>query len=161
MFQRFLALGCLLTIALFSVTTAAPAKKNAARGAEGRHVETFIKKMEKELALTPGQVAQVREILLADSLVMPPERFAGRGPQAPGMPLLGDEFLGQLRANAVDTAALNREFALRQAAMQSRHNRNVFKFVQLHSVLTPAQRLKLADLLEKRHAQAAKKRPRK
>ena len=91
--------------------------------------------------------------------------MSGRGPKTgpdghegpgPGMPMFSDEFIAQLRSNTVDTAALNRTFAERQQMMAKHHAEHVSKFVQIHAVLTPAQRTKLADLWEKRRDKAAK-----
>ena len=150
--------GAALSVLTVLAPAARAADKNSPPPRDGRYMEHFIARLEKELDLTPGQAAQVREILRPDSLVPPPEHFAKeerhkQGPHGPGMMgLFGEEFLDQLRADRVDTAALNRAFAEHLATMESRHNMYVFKFVQLHGVLTPAQRYKLADILEKRRA---------
>lgn len=160
MFQRLL-FGSALSLTLASGALLAPsnavaAEKNAPHTRDGKHIEKFIAKLEKELSLTGTQTAQVREILKPDSLVPPPEQLAqeGKGPRGGhgrgGMGMFSEEYLVQLRANEVDTQMLNKDFAERQAQMKLHHDRMVTKFVQLHGVLTPTQRLKLADILEKR-----------
>jgi Spy/CpxP family protein refolding chaperone len=164
MFKRLWSVP-VLTVAFAALALLAPqasaADKTPGPSRDRKHMEKFVAKLEKELALTPAQSAQVREILRPDSMLPPPgamregmpEGKRGPGPKrAHNVPLFGDEFLAQLRADKVDTAALNRAFAERAANMQKYHERHVSKFVQLHDVLTPAQRAKLAEILEKRRA---------
>ena len=161
MFQRVFsgslfsfAFSASLALLAISTPSAHAADKTPPPGRDGKHIEKFIAKLEKELELTASQRAQVREILkpeigkAADSSLVQPPEFYGRG--GPRGPLFPGDFVAQLRADKVDTVALNRAFAERQAKMKSRHDQHVSKFVQLHAVLTPAQRLKLADMLEKR-----------
>jgi Spy/CpxP family protein refolding chaperone len=138
MFQRLLFTACLLAA---PVAWAAPADDGPPR--RGEFMAKFIERMEKELDLTPTQTAQVREILKPDTLVEPP-RFEGHG-----FPL-AEEFVDQLRAPQVDTASLNRRFEQRLALQRERQARALFKFQQLHGVLTMEQRHKLADFLQKR-----------
>jgi Spy/CpxP family protein refolding chaperone len=146
-----------LTLLAISAPSAQAADKTPPPGRDGKHIEKFIAKLEKELELTASQRTQVRAILrptgekagkaVDSSLVQPPEAFAKEGRRSP---LFAGDFVAQLRADKVDTVALNRTFAERQAKMKMYHDQQVAKFVQLHAVLTPAQRLKLADMLEKR-----------
>jgi Spy/CpxP family protein refolding chaperone len=128
-----------------------------ARGHEpGKHHERFVAWMEKELSLSPVQAAQVREILRTDTLAS--EHFeTGMGAPHGGMFPFGEEFLDQLKADKVDTAALAQGFNERQQRMRARHDKMVFKFAQVHGVLTREQRLKLADLLERRRAEHREK----
>jgi Spy/CpxP family protein refolding chaperone len=159
-----------LTLGFASSGSFAAEKTAPAR--EDKHPERIVAWMQKELALSPTQTAQVREILRPeDSLVQPPGHFErrlgsedrGPGPRD-GMFPFGDEFLDQLKSNRVDTAALHQGFNERRARMQAWHDKIVFKFVQLHGVLTPAQRLKLADIVETRrakHRDRADKKPRR
>jgi hypothetical protein len=163
MFQRFSFLSLpSIAFALWVLPSsgAAAARKDSPETRRPAQMEHFISRMEKELELAPAQTAEVRRILLSDSMAMPPEGFHREGPHGPGM-MFGDEFLAQLRSESVDTATLNRTFAERMAWMQGHHAQMVAKFAQLHLVLTPAQRLKLADILEKRHHQEAAKRRKK
>ena len=64
------------------------------------------------------------------------------------------EMLKQLRAESVDTAALNKDLSDRAAEFQKRaaerHAMMIRAFVELHDILTPEQRDKLAAFLEKR-----------
>jgi hypothetical protein len=129
------------------------------RAAVAHPQERYIAWVEKVLNLSPVQRAQVREILRPDSLLGLPDPGPGpEGHPALGMLPFSGEFLEQLKSNQVDTATLNRLFGEREARMQAFHDRLVFKFVQLHAVLTPAQRLMLADLVETWLAQAPEKR---
>jgi hypothetical protein len=124
--------------------------------------ERYIAWVENVLNLSAVQRAQVREILRPDSLLGLPSPF-GSGTGSEGHPALGmlpfsGEFLDQLRSNQVDTTALNRLLRERETRLQAFHDRLVFKFVQLHALLTPAQRLMLADLIEPWLARAQEKR---
>jgi Spy/CpxP family protein refolding chaperone len=157
----------LMALTVTNLLSSPGAADKPARGHEpGKHHERFVAWMEKELSLSPVQAAQVREILQSDTLVM--EHFEmgmgagphhGRRPGAPhgGMFPFGEEFLDQLKADKVDTAALAQGFNERQQRMRARHDKMVFKFAQVHGVLTRAQRLKLADLLERRRAEHREK----
>jgi Spy/CpxP family protein refolding chaperone len=167
MFQRLLSGSvfslalplALASIALFPGNAAAGEKhsRHDREGRDGKHIEKFIAKLEKELELSPTQAAQVREILKPDSALVPPETHTTRHGPGPGpgmgMGMFDEEYMNQLREDRVDTAALNRGFAERQASLQARHDRMVFKFVQLHGVLNLVQRAKLADILEKHRAE--------
>jgi Spy/CpxP family protein refolding chaperone len=142
MFHRNLSF---LSMAVLSVSLSwgAPAKGEG----HGRpDMNRFVTHLEKELALTPTQAAQVRELLKPDSLIGPPEHLMLHGGGFP----LADEFVDQLRAPTVDTAALNRLFEERTALQRQRYARAQFKFTQLHGILTLEQRHKLADMLQKR-----------
>src|SRR5215217_5675838 len=141
MFQRRLSFMSAALLAV-SLSWGAPAKGN-----EGRDAGKFLAHLEKELKLSPTQSAQVREILKPDSLI-PPPRFRMEGN---GFPLAG-EFIDQLRASTVDTAALNRQFDHRLGLQRETYQRAQSKFVQLHGVLDMEQRHKLADMLQKRMA---------
>ena len=143
MFQRNLSFLSVAFLAA-SLSFGAPSK-----GPERRDGNTFLTHLEKELKLSPTQAAQVREILKPDSLV-PPPRFRMDGN---GFPLAG-EFIDQLRAPTVDTAALNRQFDQRLGLQRETYARAQSKFVQLHAVLDMEQRHKLADMLQKRLARA-------
>jgi len=155
-------LGTILTVstpALSAAPADQPPAQETRENIQQKQIERFMTRMQKELALTPAQTTQIRALLRPDSLVPPPEAYAppqsghrpgpGMGPRGEGMPF-GEEFLSQLRSDKVDTAALNREFAARQAAMKMHHDKALSKFVQIHALLTAEQRTKLADLIEKR-----------
>lgn len=172
MFLRLRVTQVFLTALTVTNLLSSPwAADKAPRGHEpGKHHERFVAWMEKELSLTPTQAAQVREILRTDTLAPSPEQM-GMGEMGPGagrhhgragmahggMFPFGEEFLDQLKADKVDTAALARGFNERQQRMRAHHDKLVFKFAQVHGVLTRAQRLKLADLLERRRAEHREK----
>jgi Spy/CpxP family protein refolding chaperone len=143
MFHRNLSF---LSVALLSVTLSWGAPAKGDHGGHDRDMGRFATYLEKELALTPTQTAQVREILKPDSLIGPPP-FGMEAHQV--LPLAG-EFVDQLRAASVDTAALNRLFEQRTALHRERYARAQMKFTMLHGVLTMEQRHKLADILQKR-----------
>jgi Spy/CpxP family protein refolding chaperone len=146
----------LLSASLVAASLAAPSfaasetsAKHAARH-EARSPEGFVKRLEKDLKLTPEQTAKVREILAKDA---PPAGVQGKGKggrMARGPLPVGPEFAAQMRAEKVDTAALNREWAARSAKHQEGFLRMRDKFVALHAVLTPEQRALLATRMEKR-----------
>lgn len=143
MFHRNLSFWSVAVLTA-SLSWAAPGKGPEGHG-RGPDMGRFVTYLEKELALTPTQTAQVRELLKPDSLIGPPPHMGFEG----GLPLAG-EFVDQLRSPTVDTAALNRQFEQRTAQQRERFARAQFKFTQLHGVLTLEQRHKLADILQKR-----------
>ena len=74
-----------------------------------------------------------------------------------GMGMMGGpEFAKQLRAEKVDTDALNKSFEEGQARMREMHAKHLAKFVAIHDVLTPEQRAKAADNMEKRAAKSSR-----
>ena len=105
--------------------------------------DRMTEKLAKELNLNDDQKTKVHQ-LLADGM----EHMKDMRPM-PGE--MHGEFMKQMRAASVDTAALNREFDARQAKMREHHAMRVKHFAELHAVLTPEQRAKLADFMEKRH----------
>lgn len=146
----------LLLPALLAVAVCAPAQEDASRDSARaeKRIERFVGKMEKELKLDKDQSARIREILRRDPL---PRDMHGRGR---GFGPHGD-LSAQLRAESVDTAALNRSFEERVAAMRARHAAFTGKFAEVHAVLTPEQREKAAAKLEKHLAKMEKKHRRK
>lgn len=146
-------------------------------GTRGKHVDRMVSRMEKELDLSKDQAAKIREILSRDTgamafrgMGMGPGRGKGKGCEgcprcgagAQGLGMAGYQgFAAQLRSGTVDTAAMNRAFAARADSMQARlragHARRVAVFAEVHAVLTPAQRAKAADKLEKHAAEREKK----
>lgn len=67
------------------------------------------------------------------------------------------EFAKQMRAATVDTQALNKSFEERQSRMQEMRAAHIARFVEIHAVLTPEQRAKAADRLDKGVAKMEKK----
>jgi Spy/CpxP family protein refolding chaperone len=147
-----------------------------AKDKEGKHLDRMVGKMEKELSLTKEQSAKIRTILAKDSGSMPHHGMmkkgkdctscdrcgAGKHGKHGGMGMMhGGEFASQLRGEGVDTAALNRSFAERADSMHARmrvgHAKRVATFAEIHAVLTPEQRAKAADKMEKRSADMKKK----
>jgi hypothetical protein len=127
-----------------------------------RSPERFVQRLEKDLQLTPEQVAKVREILVparaaagapskkgetVDKAKSQDKRMARRG----ALPH-GSAFAAQMRSEKVDVAALDREWEGRMARQRAGFERMRDKFVALHAVLTPEQRAKLADRMERRGA---------
>ena len=127
----------------------------------GRGIDRMVAKMEKELNLTKDQSTKIRAILSEDTAGMGEMRAMHRehGGMAPmgGMGMMGGpEFAKQLRADKVDTEALNKGFEERQTQMREMHAKHLAKFVAIHDVLTPEQRAKAADEMEKRAAKMEK-----
>jgi Spy/CpxP family protein refolding chaperone len=138
----------------------------------GKGIDRMVAKMEKELKLTKEQSAKIRTILSQDTAemrAMHAEKgmphhgsMHGDGPEhgkgkMGGMGMMGGpEFVKQLRAEKVDTDALNKVFDERQARMRTMHNKHIAKFVAIHDVLTAEQRAKAADEMEKRAAKMEK-----
>lgn len=132
----------------------------------GRHVG----KMKKELKLTDEQATRIKAILAEN------HGEDGFGPWGHGgwrgmhgkhgrmcdrhgagpMGHAGD-LAKQLRAGSVDTAALNRAAAERLEALRARHARATATFAEIHAVLTPEQRAKAAERMEKRLEKMRKK----
>jgi hypothetical protein len=143
-----------------------------------KSIDRMVAKMEKELKLTKEQSAKIRTILSQDTAEMRAlhaeqgmpahgsmhgKRHRGaqgdRGEMGGhgGMGMMGGpEFAKQLRAEKVDTDALNKGFEERQARMRTMHNKQIAKFVAIHDVLTAEQRAKAADEMEKRAAKMEK-----
>lgn len=149
-------------------------------GKRDKHVDRMVSRMEKELDLSKDQSAKIREILSRDTAKLPHPGMGmgfGKGKKdkkgcadcahcgamahGHGFGRGENGFLSQLRASSVDTAAMNRDFAARSDSMQARlragHARRVATFAEIHAVLTPAQRAKAADKLEKHAAEREKK----
>jgi periplasmic protein CpxP/Spy len=103
----------------------------------------IVKMMRDKLDLTVDQTTKVQALAneVADTLVARHKNHTGGKGQ--------DELLKQLRSNTVDTAALDQEIVTREAKFQEMHGFMIQKFVELHDILTPEQRGKLADFLEK------------
>jgi Spy/CpxP family protein refolding chaperone len=133
----------------------------------GKHADRMVSRMEKQLDLTKEQSAKIRAILVKDTSSMPHRGMWKKGDgcegcekcSGHGMGMMGGhgEFAKQMRAATIDTQALNKSFEDRQSRMQAMHAAHVARFVEIHAVLTPEQRAKLADKLEKRSAKMDKK----
>jgi Spy/CpxP family protein refolding chaperone len=133
----------------------------------GKHTDRMVAKMEKELSLTKEQSAKIRTILAKDSAGMPHHGMMKKGGDCKdckhcgghGKGMMGGhgEFARQMRAASVDTEALNKGFEERQSRMRDMHARHIASFVEIHAVLTPEQRAKAADKLDKRLAEMERK----
>lgn len=118
---------------------AQPDKDHPGRDPQKR-AQFIAKRLTKELKLNDDQAAKVRQLFEETTDEMqgpPPGEFHG-------------EFLKQLRSPTVDTAALNRDFEAQQLRIRKRHAVMVDRFTELHTILTPEQREKLAAFMEKR-----------
>ncbi len=136
----------LLAVTLFGAFALAQAAPDPGRA--DKRIDRFVGKMEKELKLSKDQTEKIRAILRKDP-VTPPDREGGRGPGM-GMMAMHKELAAQLRAGAVDTAALDRSFEENVTRMRAHHASMLAKIAEVSAVLTPEQRKKAADLLEKR-----------
>lgn len=160
----FTAPAIALAIAASLTFTAHPGHAGETDKKSGKHSERFLEKMTKELELSDAQVSAVKEILAEHKAEYKAERREGGDDAKRGkrrhhrgmMPLHG-EFLTQLRAENVDTAALNSAFEGRSARMREHRAAHVRTFVELHAVLTPEQRAELADKMEERRAKMKKR----
>jgi Spy/CpxP family protein refolding chaperone len=132
-----------------SETPAKPKTRHEA-GHQPRSPERFVQRLEKDLKLTPEQTVKVREILAQATPAAGTKGTGKEGRMARGPLPLGPEFAAQMRAEKVDTAALDREWKARSAKRQEGFVKMRDKFVALHAVLTPPQRALLAERMEKR-----------
>lgn len=134
----------------------------------GKHADRMVSKMEKELSLTTEQSAKIRSILAKDTSGMPHHGMGKKGKGCEGCESCGGghgkgmmgghgEFAKQMRAATVDTEALNKSFEERQSHMRDMRANHIARFVEIHAVLTPEQRAKAADKLDKRVAKMDKK----
>ena len=108
-----------------------------------KKADKIVARMEKELSLTKDQKIKVSK--LAHEVA---EQFKDIRENGPGM---HGGFIKQLRMATVDAAALNREMEEHASRAKERHAFLIVKFAELHAILTPEQREKLAKHLEKRH----------
>ena len=115
--------------------------RHCGRGDPRQRADKLVDKLQGKLDLTPDQTVQVRKLAheIADTL----GAFRGMHEGLHG------DFLAQLRAATVDTAALNDTLSRREARFHETRLFLVGKFAEFHALLTPAQREKLADYLEK------------
>lgn len=115
-----------------------------------QRADKVVSRMQKGLDLSDDQTAQVRKIAyeIVDSM---------QARMREGMENRNGEFLKQLRAPIVDTAALSQDMQSHRSEMEMHAQENqafmIAKFVQLHDILTPDQREKLAAFLEKHQEQ--------
>jgi Spy/CpxP family protein refolding chaperone len=116
-----------------------------------KRIDKFVGEMEKDLALSKDQSTRIRAILRKDPVAPP------RHDMEAGMHEFRD-LAAQLRSGKVDTVALDRSFEMRLGEMRARHASMMSKFAAIHAVLTPEQRTKAADLLEKRMAKMERNR---
>ena len=109
-----------------------------------KRADKIVARMEKKLDLTKDQVAKVRKLAyeVADAKAFP-GMHGGPGHHR-------HPFLHQLHSASVDTAALNRDMREHLARMEEKRAFLVGKFAELHAILTPEQREKLAKHMEKR-----------
>ncbi len=111
-----------------------------------KRADKIVSQMKKGLDLTDDQTAKIHQLAyeITDSMQA---HMRGRMENEHG------EFLAQLRAPTVDTAALSHDMQAHesdmQMNMQARQAFMIAKFVELHDILTPEQREKLAAFLEK------------
>ena len=162
---RTLALGLLaLPLAFGSAAFASDDAKRLEK-AEKR-IDRYVGKMEKELDLSKDQAARIKTILkkdLGEGGMWGHGKGHGKGygkkcGRHGHMGFIGHpgELSKQLRAESVDTAALNRAAEERLEAMRAHRARAIAKFAEVHAVLTPEQRAKAAERMEK-HAAKKKK----
>jgi protein CpxP len=106
-----------------------------------------VKMMRDKLDLTVDQTAKVQVLAneVADTVQARRAKHSEGGEHG--------EFIKQLRSNTVDTAALSQDMLKREAKFQEMHGFIIQKFAELHAILTPEQRGKLADFLEKHHGE--------
>jgi Spy/CpxP family protein refolding chaperone len=107
-----------------------------------KKADKIVARLEKELKLSKEQKVQVHK--LAHEVADRFKELHAKGPEMHG------GFVKQLRSGSVDTAALNKEMAERDARARERHALLIGKFAELHAILTPEQREKLAKHMEKR-----------
>lgn len=159
---RTLALGLLaLPLAFGSAAFASDDAKRLEK-AEKR-IDRYVGKMEKELKLTEDQASQIKAILKKDlgeaGMWKHGKGYGKKCGRHGHMGFMGHpgELSKQLRAESVDTAALNRAAAERLEALRARHARATATFAEIHAVLTPEQRAKAAERMEKRLEKMRKK----
>ncbi len=131
----------------------------------GKHTERMVERLTKELELTAEQAASVKEIFAKRAEAhagykkddaKKKEKKDGEGKRHGyghrSMLPVHEAFVAQMRAATVDTAALNRALAEGSERARAHHVAHVQTFAELHAVLTPEQRTKLADKMEERRA---------
>lgn len=100
----------------------------------------IAKKVASELGLDAAQKARLDTIKAAVLARQADFRAVHAG--------LKDLLIGQIRASAVDTAALSKGLEDREAKIKELRGFLVAEFAEFHAILTPAQREKLAAKLE-------------
>lgn len=104
--------------------------------------DRITEKLAKELNLNADQKTKLHQ-LIADGMEQMKEMRPMQGE-------MHGELMKQMRSASLDTAAINKEFETRQEKMRAMHAMHIQHFAELHAMLTPEQRNKLADFIEKR-----------
>lgn len=102
------------------------------------------KHLSRKLDLTSSQVGEVQKIFRStfeDGCKIAPEKKA-----------LHSALIADLRSNQADTAALALKLGEMQNRLEAMKSTLLSGYAKLHSVLTPEQRQKMAEIMEKRMA---------
>jgi len=108
-----------------------------------KRADWVVKKVSSKLDLNTDQKAKLNKIK-EEVLAKMKEESANREK-------VGREALTLVKSDKVDAAAVNKLFDEREAAMKRLKPFFVEKIVEFHGMLTPEQRAKLADYMEKHH----------
>ena len=135
--------ACTLILGM-SLATAQPDDEHSGMGKMDpqKMADRMTEKLTKELKLNDDQKAKVHQTFL-DGM----EQMKDMRPAAGEM---HGDLMKQMRAASLDTAALNRDFNAHQTKMREMHAIRIKHFAELYAVLTPEQRIKFADIMEKR-----------
>ena len=109
-----------------------------------KKVKWVMKKISKELKLDEQQKVELERI--KDEITAKKAEFKVRHQE------IKSAVLSQVKSDTVDQAALNGLFEDNELEFKEMRAFLVDKFAEFHSILTPEQRLKLAEKMEKFHS---------
>jgi len=106
-----------------------------------KKAEWFVNRISKELDLHENQKTKLEQI--KDELLAKKLEFKGTKAE------IQDEIMSQIRNDSVDQEQLNEFFEDNETKLKDMRSFLVAKFAEFHSILTPEQKDKLAEKLEK------------
>jgi periplasmic protein CpxP/Spy len=115
-----------------------------AHSSHEKRVKWVIKKISKELKLNEQQKVELERI--KDEIMAKKAEFKVNHDE------IKNAVLFQVKSDTVDQAALNGLFGDKELEFKEMRAFLINKFSEFHSILTPEQRLKLADKMEKFHS---------
>lgn len=133
----------LAATAVMAIGIAATGCDRPCRPSPEKKADWMAKKIASKLDLNDAQKAKLSRIK--------EEVLARMKNESAGREKTGREAIALVKSDRLDAAAVNRIFDEREAAMKRLKPFIVEKIVEFHAMLTPEQRAKLADYMEKHH----------